>query len=426
MSLELDRYEPIKAWMNSNPPRSRRLQRALKSNNANSIRLGTRLRKFLEENKDTQQVQMFIDEVLTDEKTVGINSIIDSLNVYLPLETRMDGIGKPNPVNPGTIESHNDKIKTSEQRREITNPNNPDVQPTTMERMNQPNGEVDLQTNDGGTVVGRTQDAAIRENAGIKNANEMNIVAPKGSQQFQKNTITGYDENGKPIFGVGGMNSDDVQKDRAMDNYGGRGSKGIRDMYEEAQGEDLGSTDKERFASNLQFELFSYVPPGFGNGIDNKLFRMDVNRKRLIEWADPMDQHRQYDGPTCGVSPLPYQWQNAMSDENYSKSVEMLAHAPQEVMKAKKGPIDSSLLGESFYQPSSKGLPQTHPTFFQKAINVTDKFYNPVTPCGMYLREPNIRNIDPLVNINAIRPRPKNSLKSGYAFQSQYGQNWMQ
>jgi hypothetical protein len=426
MSLELDRYEPIKAWMQANPPRCRSLQRALKSNSAKSNQIQARLAKFLEDNKDTQNVQTFIENVLSNDDVVGANALVDSLHVYLPLVERAKGIGKPNPVNPHTIESTSGKVKTSEQRRVATNPNKPDVQPTALERLNQPNGEVDIQMGENRTVIGRNQNPAVRANKDLKNQEETAMVAPKGTQQFQPNTVTGYDANGKPIFGTGTMNADDIEADRSKDNYAGKGSQGLRDMFEEADGEDLGQTDKERFASNLQFELFSYVPPGFGNGIDNKLFRMDVNRKRLIEWDDPMNQHRAYDGPTCGVTPLPYQWQNDMTDENYSDAINMLASGPREVMKAKKGPIRSSLLGEVFYQPSSKGLPQSHPTFLQKAINVTEKFHNPVTPCGAYLREPNIRNIDPLVTPNATRYRQRNSLSENYAYQSTYGINWMQ
>ena len=430
MSLELDRYEPIKAWMLKNPPKSRSLQRALASNKGNSLEIPDRLSRYLEANKDSQSTQTFIDEILANDEIAGMNGFLESLNNYLPLSERAKGIGKPNPVNPHTVEETSDEVNTTTHTREVTNPNTPNAAPTSLQRMNQTNGEADIMLGEGRTVAGVDQSRTIRgDNELIAKNSEntgRNAKAPKGTQQLQSNTVIGSDPDGKPIFGVGGMNADDMQRERQKDNYNGRGSQGLRDMYDEAEGSDLQYSDKEKFASNLQFELFSYVPPGYGNGIDNKLFRMDVNRKRLIEWCDPLNQHRQYDGPTCGIAPLPYEWQNTMTDAQYSQCVKKVANEARTKLEAKNGPISSSLLGEVFTQPSSKGLPQTHPTFFQKAINVTDRMTNPVTPCGMYLREPNIRDIDPIIIQNAPRQRQKNSLRDSYAFQSTHGSNWME
>jgi hypothetical protein len=182
----------------------------------------------------------------------------------------------------------------------------------------------------------------------------------------------------------------------------------------------------ENVQSDTLFDLFSYVPPGFGNGVDNKLYRMDINATRNIKWAEPMYRLRQYDGPEMGISPLPFEWKNVASSNQIKKFVNFYKRDANAHRLSKLLPVTSNLPGDIRYNVSCKGLPSNKRTYFDKQIDLRTPFQSMVNPCGSILSSNDmVRLFDPLVSFtNGKNPTPRNSISLPRAIQTTLGNNW--
>lgn len=67
------------------------------------------------------------------------------------------------------------------------------------------------------------------------------------------------------------------------------------------------STAKQ-LASDLGFDMFSWVNRGFGNGSDNKLFLQQEAHDKLVRYAGDMYGPGAHPGPVAGVAPMPMAW----------------------------------------------------------------------------------------------------------------------
>lgn len=67
------------------------------------------------------------------------------------------------------------------------------------------------------------------------------------------------------------------------------------------------STAKQ-LASDLGFDMFSWVNRGFGNGSDNKLFLQQEAHDKLVRYAGDMYGPGAHPGPIAGIAPMPMQW----------------------------------------------------------------------------------------------------------------------
>lgn len=186
-------------------------------------------------------------------------------------------------------------------------------------------------------------------------------------------------------------------------------------------------SEAQKAFDNVNFDLFSHVVPGYGNGVDNKLFRMDNNRKRKIEWQDPMYLPRQPDGPEQGIAPAPSQFKNVMGINDINEFIAYKSNKEKKDAKYKnRGKIVSVLPGEPFYQPSSKGLPTRQMSNFIKVVDNRTPLISQDLPCGMYLKRPRITSYDPCVNLENHSKVKYNKLNNIYAYQTVNGLNWMQ
>jgi len=67
------------------------------------------------------------------------------------------------------------------------------------------------------------------------------------------------------------------------------------------------STAKQ-LASDLSFDMFSWVNRGFGNGSDNKLFLQQEAHDKFVRYAGEMYGPGPHPGPISGIAPMPMAW----------------------------------------------------------------------------------------------------------------------
>jgi hypothetical protein len=79
----------------------------------------------------------------------------------------------------------------------------------------------------------------------------------------------------------------------------------------ESAGKVIPST-RDQLMSDIRFDLFDTVNPGYGEGSDNKLFLMQEGRDEKIIYSKPMFEPGSYIGPIAGVTVPPWQLQRVM------------------------------------------------------------------------------------------------------------------
>ena len=79
----------------------------------------------------------------------------------------------------------------------------------------------------------------------------------------------------------------------------------------ESAGKVIPST-QDQLTSDIRFDLFDTVNPGYGEGSDNKLFLMQEGRDEKIIYSKPMFEPGSYIGPIAGVTVPPWQLQRVM------------------------------------------------------------------------------------------------------------------
>ena len=184
-------------------------------------------------------------------------------------------------------------------------------------------------------------------------------------------------------------------------------------------------SDKQSAFDRVSFELFSHVPPGFSNGVNNKLFRENINRKRKIEWGGKMFFPRPYDGPEMGISPIPNQWKNVQTADVYRKGIYARNQMEEFKRRSKARDFTSALPGEPYFTDSAKGLPTRKQTVFSKQIDNTTPFYNTNLPAGKYLASPHIKPYSSQSTPN-VKSKSFNTLRRNTAFKTSNGINWME
>jgi hypothetical protein len=78
----------------------------------------------------------------------------------------------------------------------------------------------------------------------------------------------------------------------------------IRPNYIESTGTELVLTPEEQIRGDVEFDLFSLVKPGFGQGVANTLFVENENRDKNIRYAGNLFTPNTYDGPEMGAYPV--------------------------------------------------------------------------------------------------------------------------
>jgi hypothetical protein len=409
----IKRLHPITHYFKHNDGQKRQFLNALRSSTGRKANIGKLLHAFINKyGKDSDFIQSYLSKALEsgDARAVVI-SLKDSLfSHHLSKEDKPNTkVDIPKPVLP------RQKIVNQRKRKAKGAPTAKDI-PTKLGQLNTAIGTLN-QTIKNGKIGG----VPFRPNQRVYQKQDKDDFFGVKGEDREPEDYQGYGRAREENFGNAYW-SDKYKFDKP-----GK-MKGLRSVFEEAKPNDIDKAfpEERKIASNVEFDLFSHVPPGYGNGVDNALFRMDVNRKREIEWMEPMYEHRTWTGPECGISPLPYQWKDDMTPENQRRSVKQMGDIQRHALQAARLPFHTVLPNEGFSKPSSKGLPSRRQTLLEPVINTREPTYNPVTPAGAYLRPPHYKPYDPLQSRYGPPQPSANTLPPVYGYQSTRDLNWMQ
>ena len=72
-------------------------------------------------------------------------------------------------------------------------------------------------------------------------------------------------------------------------------------------------TPEQELTNDIEFDTFSYVPPGFGQGPTNAIFQDNERHDGEVRYAGKLMQPREYQLPVP-IRPIPIKFQNSVSD----------------------------------------------------------------------------------------------------------------
>ena len=155
---------------------------------------------------------------------------------------------------------------------------------------------------------------------------------------------------------------------------------------------------EEQLASDIRFDMFDTVQPGFGNGADNKLFLMQQNHDAKIEFAQPMFHPGSHIGPLAGVSVPPWQLQRVMpagevkryGDEKHN-SLNTISN-----LVIQNGEKSTNLLGDDVgypYDYSASSLKRKKLSVFEPVIRTDLDWMHVKDPVGVELNKKKFRRL---------------------------------
>lgn len=173
---------------------------------------------------------------------------------------------------------------------------------------------------------------------------------------------------------------------------------------------------RDQIQSNILFDMFSIVQPGFGEGPYNKLFQYETNWFDNVRMQDqPVWWPSQYLGQLNYTSKVPWQWQ----DVKHPQAVH--THMQEEKMrgdaagtaraKAKQGSTHALVHDIGFPHPvSAQGLKRPRESVLEPVIQTHDHWTPVFDPSGLAL---NKRGFKSLVSPNRYEMLPENDLHNG-------------
>jgi hypothetical protein len=478
---KLKNLKPITAFLSKNETQKKKLLSALRSSSGRKVDIGRLLASHIERFGDASNVDSYLSQALqAADARQTVSTLRSSLLRHeltgnaMPNDDRgasIDPENKPNamPAELPKIPHNLQQNLTNTREREATQaPDSSDI-PTTLGQLNTTVGELNTILKDGDLAGKEKHDPgalqlAMAAKAMYSTKDKMLEYSPDQvkkenvdrSDPFTRSSSAQFQNRDEDVMAGGQLRRREGETNKSLaerteqqkrevvnNSFGDAQSKenaafdqgkgqGLREMFKEAAEEDVEENPKLRVASNVEFDLFSHVPPGYSNGIDNSLYRMDVNRKRTVEWMNPMYTHRQYQGPENGQKPMPYQWQDEMSAAKQIEAVRQMGSRHSNITLAKRGGHFSVLPSDSVYTPSSKGLRSRTKTYFKKQIDLTTPFHNVATPAGRYLNNVRFKPYEThndrhneLQNNNYTGPNI-NTLPAVYGYQTTRDVNWMQ
>jgi len=145
---------------------------------------------------------------------------------------------------------------------------------------------------------------------------------------------------------------------------------------------------REQVRSDLEFDMFSVVGPGYSEGRDNKLFIQQQQREHNILPVGQKFQPNEWDGPLNYQHPMPWQWQ-MVKDMQHVKSYidQTMAEKHRAMLTAIKfGEGTAAGFGrdvpEEPLRVSSSGLPRDIRSPFEPVIHNSHPMRPAVDPAG--------------------------------------------
>lgn len=163
----------------------------------------------------------------------------------------------------------------------------------------------------------------------------------------------------------------------------------------ESAGKVIPST-QDQLASDIRFDLFDTVNPGYGEGSDNKLFLMQEARDEKIIYSKPMFEPGSYIGPIAGVVVPPWQLQRVMPADkmkDYGESRQGELKMIQNTVMS-YGKKSTNLLGDDVGYPFSHSaceLKRNSRSPFEPVIRTDMNWQHVKDPCGYELNRKKFR-----------------------------------
>lgn len=170
----------------------------------------------------------------------------------------------------------------------------------------------------------------------------------------------------------------------------------LRAQFEEAEPADVIPSEKDQLTSDIIFDAFDEVAPGFGLGISNKLFVENELRERKLRHVDNFFPRPDPGVPT-GVTPPPWQLQEVLPvslvKSFFDKVETRMASMEKTIQNSLAiGKTVHTLPDEVRAVPSSKGL--LRPASILEPVNNNIQRWLPTfDPAGVYLNQRGLRHL---------------------------------
>lgn len=171
---------------------------------------------------------------------------------------------------------------------------------------------------------------------------------------------------------------------------------------------------RDQLKSDVQFDMFSVVQPGFGQGVDNKIFLHNLARDAKIRYTGKMYGPGPYIGPLGGVNPMPWQWQPVKSEAH----MDTVPKRELQTLRNEKKLLSAVGQGTALALPSDTGLnSSTSSSELPRPSNIplepiirNDGKWEPVSdPAGVHTNQRTYRPLyDPLRNPRSLSISPEN------------------
>lgn len=173
----------------------------------------------------------------------------------------------------------------------------------------------------------------------------------------------------------------------------------LRSRYGVLGPKDVIPSTERQLASDIQFDMFSFVQPGFGEGRDNKLFNYQNFTQDFVQDVGPDFYPRPDDGRLNYQHAMPWQWQSVQPVQS---GVQMLVKetdlAPKIMQMARKyGEGAVPVLGydkpEVSQSRSSQDLPRDRRSLYEPVIQNADPMHPILDPPGYVLQRRGMRRL---------------------------------
>lgn len=168
----------------------------------------------------------------------------------------------------------------------------------------------------------------------------------------------------------------------------------LRPRFDMAGLEQLYQTAKKQRDSDVMFDMFDMVQPGFGEGAQNKLFLGQEYHRDAIQFGGHMSDLRRSDGQTDGPRPPPMQFQNGltMGDiETYMQGLE--GEAVEAELMMRQNPTSTALYQDLNMKPSSKGLLTNKPSPLLPVIDNMERMRHVRPAAGVHLQKRGLKSV---------------------------------
>ena len=184
----------------------------------------------------------------------------------------------------------------------------------------------------------------------------------------------------------------------------------LRTQYGEANPADVVPTKRQQIMSDIMFDSFNTVLPGFGNGMANKMFLMEEERDEKIIGAPPLAEPRPWIGPIQGPDVPPFEWRESFSRDERKQIYrrKMAQYIAEAQLERRVGTGSLNILGDDvgfLRDTSDRGLPRPRESVLEPVV-VNSAPWQPVKiPTGYELNAVRMRSVHDAMRMpNKIQP----------------------